>query len=202
MTSDKKTSKQEFSFKLFPKPTYYVYLIMCCIVILGFVVLITTMLNKNTAVLPSSRFNVNTGKLYGKGRRTCDMEKVYCFTDNDCVQNCTEGFVNCVHGVCSTDVSVTNANNECDPSKGVIGFLTGNTALGTYDYICKSVDPGIAISVKENRMCFGDSTYVVDYLQAFPSIYTCGCDGKIEIPATSEKRLHVECDPRFQDLVT
>lgn len=194
-------NNQQVSYSLFKKPSYFIYLIICCIVIVAFVILITTMLSKRSKVINEDKIDINTGFLFGTSKQNCSLNKVYCFSDSDCSQQCADSYAGCVHGLCSTDVVASAAKNECDPSMGVIGFLIGNTALGIYEFICKSIDPAIAISVSENRMCFGDSGYKFDYLQSFPTIHTCNCNGKIIIPATSEKRVHAECDSRFEDLV-
>lgn len=183
------------------KYTYYIYIMVCVSVMLCFVVLLCTMWNKQTVQVQSDRVSINTGNLFGAGRKNCEIDKGYCFSDEDCDQQCSVSSMSCVHGICLNKIAISDATNECDPSKGVIGYLVGNTALGTYQYICKSIDPAIAISVDENRMCFGDDTYQIDYLKTFPSIYSCTCSDKVLVPATAEKREHAECDPRYSDLV-
>ncbi|UOT91843.1 PIF-3 [Aratus pisonii nudivirus] len=192
---------QKYSYSLKQPPTYYVYFIICVVVIFLFLIIIGLMFNKTSKRLSFDKINIKVGNLYGVGRKDCELTKTYCFTDNDCVQQCTASSFTCAHGICMNNVNTINATNDCDPSKGVIGYLVGNTALGTYEYICKSVDPAIAVSVTENRMCFGDKTYQINYLQSYPSIYTCECDDKVIIPATSQKREHVECNKIFVDLV-
>ncbi|UVX94944.1 PIF-3 [Callinectes sapidus nudivirus] len=184
------------------KPTFYVYIICCGVAILIFVIIIMMMLNKKAIDLKSNNFKINTGELSGSGKKNCSTVKTYCFTDDDCHQQCVSSSMHCVHGICRNNLNAISAKNECDPSKGVIGYLVGNTTLGTYEYICKSVDPAIAISVNENRMCYGDSSYKIDYLSVYPSKYSCTCNNQITIPATSQKREHVECNSVYADLAS
>nr|WOZ57665.1 PIF-3 [Menippe mercenaria nudivirus] len=192
---------QDYSYSLIKKPTYYAYVSACGFVILCFVILTTILLTGDRVTLKNETADIRTKGIFSNSKQDCSINKVYCFTDADCNSKCSDNQVSCMHGACSTDVVVSGVTNECDPSKGVVGYLVGNTALGTYSYICKSVDPAIAISVKENRMCYGDDSYTFDYLQQFPSRYACDCTGKTLIPATSQKRAHVECDVTFHDLV-
>lgn len=159
-------------------------------------------------IINKQALNIEDDKLYLKleniamqNKKQCSNTKEYCFTDNDCNLGCQESGMSCNHGICSNILNATDAENICDPKRGMIGYFVGNTALGTYDVVCKSVDPAIAISVSENRMCYNDNTYQIDYLTGFPSIYTCDCEGRIIIPATSQKREHVECNSAFIDLV-
>lgn len=197
----KAEERQEVSYSLNPKPTYYIYIILCGVVILFFIILICLMFNKTATRLTDDEISINTGNMFGTGRKNCNLDKVYCFTDNDCTQQCTATTVGCNKGICTNDIKTFEAENKCDPSKGVIGYFVGNTALGFYEYICKSVDPAIAISVDENRMCFGDKSYLLDYLTSYPSIYTCTCPNQVTIAATSQKRKHVECSDKYIDLV-
>ena len=191
------------SYPLVPvnSPTYYVYLIICTVFVFMFTVMILTLLNKTTKRLNKESVSINTGNMYGSGKKDCNVDKTFCFTKEDCESQCVSTTVDCVHGTCIENINESSAINDCDPEKGVIGYLVGNQALGVYEYICKSVDPGIAISVSENRMCYGDSTYQINYLNSFPSQYSCTCTNQVVIPATSLKRQHVECDSRYTDLI-
>lgn len=136
-------------------------------------------------------------------KNNCTETKTYCFVDQDCLQSCyNSSMYSCLNGVCKKSlINTTDAENECDPSKGIVGYLVGNPTFGTYQYICKSIDPGIAISVDENLMCKNDPTVDINYIEKFPSKYDCSCENQVLIPATSVKRKHVECDDNFYDLV-
>ncbi|QBB28688.1 PIF-3 [Homarus gammarus nudivirus] len=183
------------------RPSFFVYIILCTLLVMCFAGLASRIFNKTTKKLKNDRIAIKTSSLHGGGKKNCSTLQQYCFEDNDCLHQCVASTMSCVNGICINNTNSTEASNECNPSKGVIGYLIGNTAFGTYEYICKTVDPGIAISVDENRMCHGDKTYQIDYLAQYPSIYSCECEGKVTVPATSQKREHVECNPAFSGLV-
>lgn len=194
--------EQPVSYKLDSKFSHNLYAIVCFVVIVGLLILIIVLMGKKPkSLVGNDVVELRTHELYGIGKSDCAYEKVFCFADGDCAKNCSNAYSTCVKGTCTSDIDTSSATNDCDPSRGLVGYLTGNTTLGTYEYICKSIDPGIAISVTENRMCYGDPSYSIDYLKTFPAVNTCQCEGRTTIPATSEKRLHVECDKTFHDLV-
>lgn len=137
-------------------------------------------------------------------RRKCDSEISYCFTDNDCRLSCAQtSKYSCTKGICTnTRVVETLPENKCNAQKGFLAYLVGNVAFGFYEYICKSIDPGIALSVDANNlMCLNqDPALDIDYLKQFPSAYSCSCSSACPIPATSVKRFHIECNDNFADL--
>ncbi|UVT30879.1 PIF-3 [Penaeus vannamei nudivirus] len=192
MPQDTKMSKRE------EKPSFYVYIILCIIVIVAFVVIIISLFGKQAIFdADGEKFKHFDIPTLATGKANCNLVNRYCFEDGDCEAACDIPGYTCIHGVCKRDFGVVDVTNKCDPKMGMIGYLTGNTALGTYEYICQSVDPAIAISVDENRMCFGDNTYQIDYIKEFPTTKACECVGRIVVPATREKREHVECSPLY-----
>lgn len=175
---------------------------VCVVLILIFLIIIIYMYTNKTKTYEKDKINIKTGHLFGAGRDDCEKTDIYCFDDSDCNKKCYISGLSCLHGVCKNKIDTTEAKNECNPSKGVIGYFIGNTAIGLYEYICKSIDPGIAISVNENRMCYNSEGYTIDYLKVFPSVYSCDCGGDgVIVPATSEKREHIECNSKYKDLV-
>uniref|UniRef100_A0AAU8GFC4 PIF-3 n=1 Tax=Faxonius propinquus nudivirus TaxID=3139431 RepID=A0AAU8GFC4_9VIRU len=150
----------------------------------------------------NEKYLMNTN-LYNYNKKSCIQETVYCFTNNDCTQKCDNlNTYNCVNGICkSSSIIIVDDKNQCDNRKGVLAYLVGNTAFGTYEFICKSIDPGIAININENKMCAGDPLYSYDYTLQFPQITDCMCEHQSLIPATSQVRKYVECDDYFYDLV-
>ena len=184
-------------------PHLILYIVLCGAVILIFIVLLGIMVKNKPGGTPVKDFlKIKLANMIGLGRANCDVEKRFCFGVEDCVHNCqNSSSVGCINGICKTDLNIIPAVNECDPAKGLIGFLDGNTALGTYEFICRSIDPGIAISVDVNKMCFGDPDFVVDYISAYPSIENCKCASQIVIPSTAQIREYVECNSDFIDLV-
>jgi hypothetical protein len=135
-------------------------------------------------------------------RVKCSSEKHYCFDDNDCTSRCdTVSNYSCIHGICKNfDIVTSNPNNDCDPAYGIEAFLVGNTGMGTDEYICKSLDDGIAISVTENRMCKGGDIEI-NYTRSMPSISDCTSDNICLIPSTSQVREYVIVDEKYHDLV-
>lgn len=131
----------------------------------------------------------------------CQQKVTYCFEDSQCAQRCSNLSV-CSHGVClNSNIFTTTAPiNECDASKGVLTFFVGNPAFGVYEYLCKSVDPGIADDdiKKPNRMCTGGNIDI-DYTKSFPLMNNCNCPNDFDmviVPATSTVREYGVCIPK------
>lgn len=135
-----------------------------------------------------------------RDRRDCDQDVVYCFEDAHCTKICAAKFGSrCSNGVCINAAIINSQapNNECDARRGVLTYFVGNPMLGRYDYLCKSVDPGIASNdiSEPNRMCLGGQI-AIDYLQQFPAENQCQClpgYSKVSIPNTSSIRNYVVC---------
>lgn len=145
------------------------------------------------------------GRVRRKDRVDCNQNVTYCFNDSHCSQLCTNnnGSI-CRNGIC-VDSNVLNTEtplNECNAERGVLTFFVGNVALGRYDFLCRSVDLGIAPDDPnlENNMCMnGDIN--IDYTRAFPMISECSCpEGKLPVvlPETSQVRSYVQCIDEFQ----
>lgn len=135
-------------------------------------------------------------------RVDCEQHVTYCFEDSDCARLCRNisGSV-CRNGIClSTNVlNSTQPINECNAARGVVTFFVGNSALGRYESLCRSVDLGIAPNnpAKPNNMC-KDGLININYLQAFPSINDCVCPPntkRLILPATSIVRQYAQCVP-------
>lgn len=152
-----------------------------------------------------ARLTLKTARLEQTKRRICSNETTYCFADRDCATRCdAANKYRCVHGVCrNARVIDENPKNECDVRKGFVAYLIGDTAFANYRYLCKSIDPGVAVSPEsENRMCKSSPVpLAIDYLKRYPSAYECECQHKAVVPATSVKREHVECTERYYDLI-
>jgi len=147
-----------------------------------------------------------------KPRVNCEFETQYCFTDGDCQRRCNANVAGlgarCITGICKNELLIEQLpENNCDPRKGFVAYLVGNPALGQVSFICKTVDPGIAISVDGiNRMCAGSIEPIdINYLKEFPYEKQCTkeiCPFPCLIPATSVKRSHIECNETFSLLIT
>lgn len=143
---------------------------------------------------------------FGVDKKDCTSTKVYCTSSAECETKClanTSKLFKCNEGVCKVGEFETTQYTgvECDASKGMMMFLVGDTAMGRYERICKSIDPGIAISNDENLMCKGDESFQVNYIKKYPEMSDCKCKNSIIIPATRAKRRHLECENILYDMV-
>lgn len=137
-----------------------------------------------------------------KPRINCSVVKKLCFTSNDCNVTCSSASqFECINGYCINRQIISDVDtvNECNPERGVLAFLIGDTQFGRYNTICKSIDLGIAPNNprEDNRMCIsGKLSTPVNYLSHFPTIDECICNTdtfKYIIPATSSIRKHAVC---------
>ena len=148
-------------------------------------------------------FDSSKAKITTDKRINCSTQKHYCFEDNDCSTQCTiGGNYMCIHGICKDQrVVETMPDNRCDPKKGFEAFLVGNPNMGTYEYICKSIDQGIAIDIDTNKMCL-NGTIDIDYTKSMPFVTDCKDANQMLIPATSAVRDYVIIDEKTYDIVT
>ncbi|UBZ25577.1 PIF-3 [Crangon crangon nudivirus] len=177
-----------------------VILVLCYII---FLILTGTKIHVDLADM----FKLET-RLFGTTKKDCHTKTTYCFETKDCVSGCSgEGNdFTCMNGICRENDEVwSGVENICDPKTGFLGLLTGNTAFGTYKYICKSIDMGIATKVDEpNLMCKGQEPPLpIDYVVEYPTLNQCACskNASCHVPATSNKREHIECNSVYYDLI-
>lgn len=176
-------------------------------VILVFAIIFPIMEIKNKKVIKydeeSDFYSINS-HLISETKKYCSNEITYCFEDSDCSIMCDlKNQYICINGICKNNKIITTVpENKCDPSKGMVGFLIGTPSFGKYDFICKSIDPGIALSVNTNLMCKGQNNMLIDYISKFPTTNQCLCINKSIVPATQNKRKHVECDDIYHQLVS
>ena len=144
---------------------------------------------------------LDAGDMVHAQRSNCDAELVYCFTDQDCQLGCQpRDLYSCMTGVCrSNRLQATDGTQDpCLTKMGMMSFIAANTTFGRYEYLCKSVDPGVAVSSHENRMCYGqtDPAPDINYLNNAPLMSQCVCpeNATALVPATEIKRAHVECN--------
>lgn len=150
-------------------------------------------------------FYLNTEHL--REKENCNIKTTYCFDNNDCLFQCdnTLGSFNCIKGICNSNINNDSFEEipqitECDPHKGIIALLLGNIGW-SWEWVCKSIDPAIALENGDNKMC-KNGDIVIDYLNKFPSISDCeNCKGEITVPATKNKRRHVECNEKYSEFV-
>ncbi|AEW69602.1 per-os infectivity factor 3 [Helicoverpa zea nudivirus 2] len=166
--------------------------------------------NTNTNNNTKNRATLKTGLEYGKRKSNCSVDKVYCFTDAQCLNSCMEKMnhlYDCINGICEISINRLKETaivqgEPCNTEKGMFTFIMGDPAMGSYMRSCKSVDLGIAISNTENLMCKGDPSAVINYHSAYPIMDDCtDCKQPIVIPATYNKRRHKECNNPFYRMV-
>lgn len=140
------------------------------------------------------------GTVNRSDRIDCDQNVTYCFEDAHCARLCSgkSGSI-CRNGIC-VNANVINTQvpiNECNAERGVFTFFAGNVALGRYDFLCRSVDLGIAPDNprEPNSMC-KDGLITIDYTKSFPSIFDCTCPPDktmVILPETSQVRRYAQC---------
>jgi len=142
------------------------------------------------------------GNLSLEDKRDCEQARTYCFEDSDCARLCTiSSLSQCRNGMCinSAVINTSTIRNECNAASGVVTFFVGNATLGRYEFICKSIDPGIAPNdiTLPNKMCLNGNINI-NYLNKFPTISDCTCPVNylpVIIPKVSQIRERVECAP-------
>lgn len=180
---------------------------------ISIIILILILILIFTIILPLAKTNDNLSpisetallqcEILSKQRKECSSERVFCFQDSDCTRMCNVNSpYSCLNGVCMNErIITTTPIDECDSRMGLMPYLVGNPNFGIYKYVCKSVDPGIAVSNTKNLMCLNGPPIPINYLKEFPTISQCTCTDIVHIPATSIKRAHVECSEHFSDFV-
>lgn len=140
-------------------------------------------------------------------KHNCDVETIYSFTDQQCEAVCTNiGSYVSKHGVCVNVLAfqTSEVQNTCDPSRGVLAYLTGNSQFGSVNLRCLTIDDGVQPSdlSKPNIFCLnGDIT--IDYLASYPQLADCKCkddDVLAMIANTNAVRGHGVCvNKKFKD---
>lgn len=133
-------------------------------------------------------------------RKDCSIVRVFAMNDSTCENICTNASAYVArNGICvnSMVINQTPITNECDPSKGVLAILIGDSQVGQVNSYCVSTDPGIQDSniKKRNIMCTGGHIKI-NYIDHFPQISDCECPAdynSVIIPATSVIRSYVVC---------
>lgn len=141
-------------------------------------------------------------------KHDCDVETIYSFTDQHCRDICKSQNNNYIsrHGICVNLLAFQNeqVTNTCDPKRGVLAYLTGNSQFGSVQLKCLTIDDGIQPSdlSKPNIFCT-NGKIDVNYLASYPQIPDCKClDTQIQtiIANTNSVRSRVICvDKKFKD---
>lgn len=110
----------------------------------------------------------------------CDSDMVYSFTDQQCNAVCASiGNYLSRHGVCVNALAfkTEEVENVCDPKRGVLAYLTGNSQFGSVKLRCLTIDDGIQPSdlSQPNIFCQGGGSIDINYLTSYPQLPDCKC---------------------------
>ena len=183
----------------FSKEIIYVLIIVSFFIVFLLIIYINNVKNFVYDYIPDALFHLKSTLEFNK-KINCNQKVTYCFSDRQCNQRCSSQST-CSNGIC-LNLNIFNSvapTNECDAQRGVLTFFVGNPAIGRYDNLCKSIDPGIANDdiTKPNLMCT-NGTIDINYLQSFPLITDCNCPENyslIIIPSTPTVREYSVCVP-------
>ena len=143
-------------------------------------------------------------------RKNCDTELIYCLDDFTCENVCTSKMASkfrCLNDKCinMTLFNIEEVENVCSAKDGFLAYMVGDTQLGTYNLICKSVDPGIAVNsfdtngnqYFDNKICIDGKISNIDYTIQYPDIEDCTCpDGMVPVKFGNKAiRKHIKCIP-------
>lgn len=166
---------------------------------LSFIIIIILLLIIKQFIPKNITDNISNIKLTltPKNKINCSTSKSYCFTDDDCIGTCiNDNLYLCMNGVCkNNNIKEDQIKNNCDGKKGVLAFLIGDTMLGVYNKICKSIDLGIANDDGTNNMC-KNGDIDINYYEKFPTADMCNCGDKkklIKLPQIKTHRQIGDC---------
>lgn len=179
----------------------------CAIIVLIVILVIFIVLTNNIKIKDTNL--IIEHELESKQKRNCDSEIIYAFEDATCNLMCANSILNkyiVKNGKCvNSNITESNAiTDKCDPEKGVIAFLSGDTEFGNTNLLCLSIDPGIQPDniEKANIYCV-DGDIDINYLVRLPIKEDCICPEtmfKAKIPATKTIREHYMCmDLKYKD---
>lgn len=174
----------------------YLILIVAIAILLFFLEKLNNVTIENATIDKKTQFNPQqTLQL----KHDCDSEIIYSFTDEQCSLICNKNnFISrngmCVNKLAFTPIIVTN---NCDPKRGVLAYLTGNTQFGTANLRCLTVDDGVQPSdlSQPNTLC-QNGQININYLTGFPQLSNCKCPQDYTlaiIPNTSAIRTRGVC---------
>lgn len=155
---------------------------LCLLMIAGFFYFVQTANGKSMATDDARQSPIASQTIFQK--HNCDVETIYSFTDQQCASVCSSiGSYVSKRGICVNVLAfqTEQVKNLCDPKRGVLAYLTGNTQFGTVKLRCLTIDDGIQPSdlTKPNIFCT-NGTIDIDYLTKYPQLPNCKCpDGKI-----------------------
>lgn len=176
-----------------------VFFYFACLLALGGLLYFIYLANKRDAEVSGTRHLPNPNQTILQ-KHNCDVETIYSFTDQQCDAVCSNvGSYVSKHGVCVNVLAfqTSQVENTCDPKRGVLAYLTGNSQFGSVSLRCLTIDDGIQPSdlTKPNIFCT-NGTIDIDYLTSYPQLANCKCrDGDVlaMIANTNAVRGHGVC---------
>lgn len=186
----------------------FIILISVCFILLYYIYNIPNTKIKNVVVdLLSIPVPVNQFK------HDCETELVYAINDEQCRSVCrgpNEYFVR--NGACVNVLTQRERRSDdsvtCDPRKGLLAYMSGDSQLGISELRCMSLDPGIqSDDVRQPNRILHDGTIRggINYLEKFPDFKDGVCNDPnhviIGIPNTKTIRSYGVCaSPVFEKL--
>jgi hypothetical protein len=114
-------------------------------------------------------------------KRDCNNEIIYALDDVVCDNVCSSnGSFIAQNGFCVNELAAIEipSINQCDAKLGVLAYYVGDETLGTANFLCLSIDPGIQPNdiSQPNLMCKnGTLSGGINYLKHFPEMSDCYC---------------------------
>lgn len=177
-----------------------VFFYFICLIALGGLLYIIYLAN-NRDVFASEALRLPNPNQTISHKHNCDVETIYSFNDQQCESVCSNiGSYISKNGVCVNVLAykTTEVRNTCDPKRGVLAYLTGNSQFGSVNLRCLTIDDGIQPSdpTEPNIFCT-NGTINIDYLTAYPQFENCKCRTDNDILAmvanTNAVRAHGIC---------
>lgn len=111
--------------------------------------------------------------------KDCENEIIYSVSNDQCNRICKHNnFYLSQNGICVNSIMVNShvEENECNPERGVLAYLLGNSEIGTAKLFCISSDLGIQSNdlSKKNIICDGGEIDI-NYHKEFPLLRNCKC---------------------------
>lgn len=165
---------------------------------------------QNVKNIDASKYMHNfPGTQSSSAKHDCDVETLYSVEDAQCAALCKHpGVFVSMHGACVNMLAFNQdiIHNGCDPKKGVLAYLLGNSQFGNTQLFCLSIDEGVQPDnvTEPNTICTGGEIDI-NYIETFPQLSQCKCpDNKVlaVIPNTNTIRSRGVCvDKNYENFL-
>lgn len=156
----------------------YIFYFLCLIVIMSLLYVLHLANKRDANWFNSNRYlPIPTQTILQK--HNCDVETIYSFNDEQCNSVCLNiGSYISKNGICVNVLAFSTSEviDTCDPKRGVLAYLIGNTQFGSLKLRCLTIDDGIQPSdtEKPNIIC-QNGQISIDYLKSYPQLENCKC---------------------------